>query len=140
MRRVLVLLVTVATMLAIPVAANAADVDDYTGIWTGVDGDGSRMILFITDAGGGTVNLTLRDNGGTFCQGPTRPSGVPLVPLVATGTGTIVNGDLVVPSYAIVCRNGVSGPSIQVTYVLGPDGTTMDDGFAEGWDLRVSFG
>ena len=138
MRRSVILAAVMATLLAIPAAAGAVDADDdYTGIWTAVDVDGSNMILFVTDVGGGQVSMTLLDNGGSFC-GTFNPRGRPIVPLIATGTGT-VNGTLVV-NFDIVCVNGVSGPSGLVTYTLGVDRMTMSDSSGvTGWTLRADF-
>ena len=138
MRRAVILAAVLATLLAIPAVASAVDADDdYTGIWTAVDIDGSNMILFVTDLGGEQVSMTLLDNGGTFC-GTFNPRGRPIVPLIATGTGT-VNGTLVV-TFDIVCANGVSGSSVEVTYTLGGDRTTMSDSSGvEGWTLRADF-
>jgi hypothetical protein len=118
--------------------ASAVDADDdYTGIWTAVDTDGSNMILFVTDLGSGQVSMTLLDNGGTFC-GTFNPRGRPIVPLIATGTGTV--DETLVVTFDIVCVNGVSGPSVEVTYTLGVDRTTMsDDTGVTGWTLRADF-
>ena len=118
MRRAMVLFVAVVMLSAIPVVANAhTTVDHFTGIWTAIDEDGSRMTLRITDRGDGTVDMTLRDNGGTFCRVFNRVTGIPTVPLVATGEGTVDGHTLTVP-FDIVCRNGITGTGIGVTYTL----------------------
>ncbi len=135
MRRGMVLAISVVMLLAIPAVANAhRTIDDYVGFWTSTDIDGSNQELTITDNGDGTLNFVLVDDGGSFC-GDFDPEGNPTNPLTATGTGTIArNGKVTVASFAIVCENGVNGPSIPVTFKVKPHGT-MKDSTGVNWIL-----
>lgn len=121
MRRATVLVAVLATLMVIPSVANAATVDDFTGIWTAIDEDGSRMTLRITARTDGDVDMTLRDEGGSLC-GVSNPRGKLTVPLVATGIGIVTGNDLEV-SFDIVCRNGVNAFGVFVKYTLQSPGT-----------------
>ena len=135
MRRGMVLAISVVMLMAIPAVATAhRTIDDYVGFWTSTDIDGSNQELTITDNGDGTLNFAFVDDGGSFC-GEFDPEGNPTNPLTATGTGTIArNGKVTVASFAIVCENGESGPSIPVTFKVKPH-DKMKDSTGVNWIL-----
>jgi len=136
MRRAMILVAVLATMMVIPVTAGAeTTADDYVGTWTSVDIDGSNQTLTIRKVGV-RFQMTLLDDGGSFCgefAGP-GPTENPTVALIARGIGTIqMDGTLRVRSYHIVCDNRVVGPSIPVTYTLLTETTMVDDTGVTGW-------
>ena len=120
MRRAMVLLIVIATMMVIPITAEAVTLEDFEGDWTATDLDDSNLTMRLKVTGN-KVQMKLYDDAATGCDSENPPTGW------AKGFGTL-DGDTLVVEGRFRCKNGVHGP-ITVTFEMtGSDELTANDG------------
>ncbi len=117
MRRAVILLVAVATLMVIPAVANAADLEDFEGEWQAIDLDGSNMTMTLRITGNG-IRMQLFDDFASGCGDPAGGAW-------AKGFGTVAGDTLTVDSN-LRCENGLrfTGLSIAFRYNSGRDTLT----------------
>ncbi len=124
MRRFLILLATLAMTIGLAVPAIAAVPADFSGVWVGVDGDGSNQIAYVTARRSG-ARMTLFDLGATVC------GGAPLTPILAHGSGSVEGGadTLKITFNRARCFNGhpLTLP-LYLDFTLQSNGTIQDGG------------
>lgn len=106
----------------------------FIGGWRSVDGDGSRLMMTIDDAGDGTAEMTVLDDAASVCAG---------APSTMTGTGAITSaGVLVIAAPEFSCDDGtapeaLSGPPLEDQLrdlTFAPDGDdTLTDSLGGAW-------
>ena len=107
MRRVLVLVAVLATLMAIPGVAGAASPGDFEGEWQAVDNDGSNMTMTLKVTGN-TIRMKLFDDFASGCGDP--PGGAS-----ANGFGTI-EGDVLTVDFKLKCENGRRFTGLQIAF------------------------
>ena len=118
--RVVLLMTVLATAMAIPATASAAEPADVNGLWTSVDTvDGSNQAMLVRVRANGNARIVLFDDDGAVCGGGS--------PLVAIGRGSL-DGDDVTVDFRIFCFNGVTATAtVTYSYDAGPPATLTDD-------------
>jgi hypothetical protein len=102
----LVLAILFGGTLAVTHAAAATTQSPFTGMWQGIDVDGSLMI-FTVSGGGSTGRVTLHDHYATGCVAQLGASGGNAI---LRGTGTIDESTITFSFYSFRCENGISRP------------------------------
>jgi len=122
--RVAMVVMVLATAMAIPATASAATPADVNGTWTSIDIDGSNQVMEVRVNPANRARIVLYDDDGLICGGGSV--------LIARGTGDLT-GDVISVDYRIRCDNGVTATVTDVTYVYDDTTGTLTDEFGVVW-------
>ena len=122
MRRAMILVAVLATLMVIPGVANATTLDDYAGEWQATDTDGSSMTMTLRRTGA-RLQMQLFDDGGNVCDPTVFPT-TRTIDVNAKGTGTLQADGSVDFRFRFKCENGVKGHGTGLTLEFIPNGPT----------------
>ena len=122
--RVAMVVMVLATAMAIPATASAATPADVNGTWASIDIDGSNQVMEVRVNPANRARIVLYDDDGLICGGGSA--------LIARGTGDLT-GDVIAVDYRIRCDNGVTATVTDVTYVYDDTTGTLTDEFGVVW-------
>lgn len=118
MRKILIVMFTCGVFFLSPQAAFAAP-SPFTGVWEGIDVDGSRMTLTVS-GGSSQVRVTFFDDHASSCITRGAVEGAATV----MGTGTIDGATLTWLFDEIRCTNGIVISTPEGTNTFTYDATT----------------